>query len=148
MHFMNPVPVMPLVEIIRGMATSDATFQRVEELAKRMGKTPIEVSDYPGFVSNRVLLPMINEAIFALYEGVATAESIDGVMKLGMNHPMGPIGRFHRAGRLPGDSPRSGRRIWRSEIPPVPLARQNGGRGMAWPKKRARVLPVQMSPRK
>jgi len=91
MHFMNPVPVMPLVEVIRGMATSDDTYQRVEGLAKKMGKTPIEVNDYPGFVSNRVLMPMINEAIFTLYEGVATAESIDGVMKLGMNHPMGPL---------------------------------------------------------
>jgi 3-hydroxybutyryl-CoA dehydrogenase len=91
MHFFNPVPVMTLVEVIRGIATSDDTYQRVEELAKRMGKTPIEVNDYPGFVSNRVLMPMINEAIFALYEGVATAEAIDGVMKLGMNHPMGPL---------------------------------------------------------
>ena len=91
MHFFNPVPVMSLVEVIRGIATSDDTYQRVEDLAKRMGKTPIEVNDYPGFVSNRVLMPMINEAIFALYEGVATAEAIDGVMKLGMNHPMGPL---------------------------------------------------------
>ena len=91
MHFMNPVPVMTLVEVIRGIATSDDTYQRVESLAKQMGKTPIEVNDYPGFVSNRVLMPMINEAIFALYEGVATAASIDGVMKLGMNHPMGPL---------------------------------------------------------
>ncbi|HXG59474.1 MAG TPA: 3-hydroxybutyryl-CoA dehydrogenase [Thermoanaerobaculia bacterium] len=91
MHFMNPVPVMQLVEVIRGIATSDETWRRVEDLAKRMGKTPIEVNDYPGFISNRVLMPMINEAIFALYEGVATAEAIDGVMKLGMNHPMGPL---------------------------------------------------------
>ena len=91
MHFMNPVPVMTLVEVIRGMATSDETYQRVEDLAKRMGKTAIEVNDYPGFISNRVLLPMINEAIFALHEGVATADAIDTVMKLGMNHPMGPL---------------------------------------------------------
>jgi 3-hydroxybutyryl-CoA dehydrogenase len=91
MHFMNPVPVMTLVEVIRGIATSDETYRHVEELAKKMGKTPIEVNDYPGFISNRVLMPMINEAIFALYEGVATPESIDGVMKLGMNHPMGPL---------------------------------------------------------
>jgi 3-hydroxybutyryl-CoA dehydrogenase len=91
MHFMNPVPVMPLVEVIRGIATSDDTYVKVEGLAKQMGKTAIEVNDYPGFVSNRVLMPMINEAIFALYEGVATAEAIDGVMKLGMNHPMGPL---------------------------------------------------------
>jgi len=91
MHFMNPVPVMTLVEVIRGIATSDATYKQVEDLSKRMGKTPIEVNDYPGFVSNRVLMPLINEAIFTLYEGVATAEAIDGVMKLGMNHPMGPL---------------------------------------------------------
>ncbi|HEU4887570.1 MAG TPA: 3-hydroxybutyryl-CoA dehydrogenase [Thermoanaerobaculia bacterium] len=91
MHFMNPVPVMTLVEVIRGIATSDETWQLVEDLSKRMGKTPIEVNDYPGFISNRVLMPMINEAIFTLYEGVATRESIDGVMKLGMNHPMGPL---------------------------------------------------------
>jgi 3-hydroxybutyryl-CoA dehydrogenase len=88
---MNPVPVMTLVEVIRGIATSDDTYQRVETLAKGMGKTPIEVNDYPGFVSNRVLMPMINEAIFALYEGVGTPEAIDEVMKLGMNHPMGPL---------------------------------------------------------
>ena len=91
MHFMNPVPVMTLVEVIRGIATSNETYAAVEELSKRMGKTPIEVNDYPGFISNRVLMPMINEAIFALYENVATAEAIDGVMKLGMNHPMGPL---------------------------------------------------------
>lgn len=91
MHFMNPVPVMPLVEVIRGIATSDETWKQVEDLAKKLGKTPIEVNDFPGFVSNRVLMPMINEAIFALYEHVATAEAIDGVMKLGMNHPMGPL---------------------------------------------------------
>src|SRR6266550_5489134 len=91
MHFMNPVPVMPLVEVIRGIATSDETYAKTEDLAKRMGKMPIEVNDYPGFVANRVLMPMINEAAFALYEGVATAEAIDGVMKLGMNHPMGPL---------------------------------------------------------
>jgi 3-hydroxybutyryl-CoA dehydrogenase len=91
MHFMNPVPVMALVEVIRGIATSDETYRIVEDIAKRMGKTPIEVNDYPGFISNRVLMPMINEAIFALYEGVATSEAIDGVLKLGMNHPMGPL---------------------------------------------------------
>jgi len=91
MHFMNPVPVMTLVEVIRGIATSDETYRAVEDLSKRMGKTPIEVNDYPGFISNRVLMPMINEAIFTLYEGVAAPEAIDGVMKLGMNHPMGPL---------------------------------------------------------
>jgi 3-hydroxybutyryl-CoA dehydrogenase len=91
MHFMNPVPVMSLVEIIRGLATSDATYALTEELSKRLGKTPVEVNDYPGFVSNRILMPMINEACFTLMEGVATREAIDTVMKLGMNHPMGPL---------------------------------------------------------
>jgi len=91
MHFMNPVPVMKLVEVIRGIATSDETFAAVEELAVTMGKTPVEVNDYPGFVANRVLMPMINEAIYAVYEGVGTAEAVDTVMKLGMNHPMGPL---------------------------------------------------------
>ena len=90
MHFMNPVPVMALVEVIRGIATSDETAEAVEALARRMGKTPIFCNDSPGFVSNRVLMPMINEAIEALREGVATREAIDGIMKLGMNHPMGP----------------------------------------------------------
>jgi 3-hydroxybutyryl-CoA dehydrogenase len=91
MHFMNPVPVMKLVEIIRGVATSDETFEATRQLAEAMGKTPVEVNDSPGFISNRVLMPMINEAVFALYEGVGTAESIDQIMKLGMNHPMGPL---------------------------------------------------------
>jgi 3-hydroxybutyryl-CoA dehydrogenase len=91
MHFMNPVPVMKLVEIIRGIATSDETFGRTRALAERLDKTPLECNDSPGFVSNRVLMPMINEAIFALYEGVAARESIDGIVKLGMNHPMGPL---------------------------------------------------------
>ena len=91
MHFMNPVPVMQLVEVIRGIATSDATFASVEALAKAMGKTPVLVNDFPGFVANRVLMPMINEAIYAVYEGVASAEAVDTVMKLGMNHPMGPL---------------------------------------------------------
>jgi 3-hydroxybutyryl-CoA dehydrogenase len=91
MHFMNPVPVMDLVEVIRGIATSNETAEAVEALARRMGKTPIFCNDYPGFVSNRVLMPMLNEAIEALREGVATRESIDTIMKLGMNHPMGPL---------------------------------------------------------
>ena len=91
MHFMNPVPVMKLVEIIRGLATSDETTARVIELSKKLGKTPVEVNDYPGFVSNRVLMPMINEAVYCLMEGVGTAESIDQVMTLGMNHPLGPL---------------------------------------------------------
>ncbi|WP_309089309.1 3-hydroxybutyryl-CoA dehydrogenase [Domibacillus sp.] len=91
MHFMNPVPVMRLVEIVRGLATSDEVHKKVEEVARTIGKVPVEVNDFPGFVSNRILMPMINEAIYALYEGAATKEAIDDVMKLGMNHPMGPI---------------------------------------------------------
>jgi 3-hydroxybutyryl-CoA dehydrogenase len=91
MHFMNPVPVMKLVEVIRGLATSDATWQETRALAESMDKVPVEVNDYPGFVSNRVLMPMINEAIFCVMEGVGSPESIDTVMKLGMNHPMGPL---------------------------------------------------------
>lgn len=91
MHFMNPVPLMPLVEVIRGVETSDATAARTVEIARALGKTPVEVNDSPGFVSNRVLMPMINEAIFCVMEGVATPEAIDTVMKLGMNHPLGPL---------------------------------------------------------
>ena len=91
MHFMNPVPVMKLVEIIRGLATEDAVYETIEDITKKIGKVPVEVNDFPGFVSNRILLPMINEAIYTLYEGVATKEAIDEVMKLGMNHPMGPL---------------------------------------------------------
>jgi len=91
MHFMNPVPVMKLVEIIRGLATTDEVYETIEKMAKDLGKVPVEVNDFPGFVSNRVLMPMINEAIYTLYEGVATKEAIDEVMKLGMNHPMGPL---------------------------------------------------------
>ncbi|MFC0471677.1 3-hydroxybutyryl-CoA dehydrogenase [Halalkalibacter kiskunsagensis] len=91
MHFMNPVPVMKLVEIIRGLATSDEVYETVEALARKLSKTPVEVNDFPGFVTNRILMPMINEAIFTVYEGVATPEAVDEVMKLGMNHPMGPL---------------------------------------------------------
>ena len=91
MHFMNPVPVMKLVEVIRGMATTDETYERVRALSEKLDKTALDCQDSPGFVSNRVLMPMINEAIFTLHEGVATRESIDGIMKLGMNHPMGPL---------------------------------------------------------
>ncbi len=91
MHFMNPVPVMTLVEIIRGLGTSDDTTATVVEVTKQLGKTPVEVNDYPGFVSNRVLMPMINEAVFCVMEGVAEPEAVDAVMKLGMNHPMGPL---------------------------------------------------------
>jgi 3-hydroxybutyryl-CoA dehydrogenase len=91
MHFMNPVPMMQLVEIIRGLGTSDSTTQTVMEVATTLGKTPVEVNDYPGFVSNRVLMPMINEAVYCVMEGVAEPDAIDTVMKLGMNHPMGPL---------------------------------------------------------
>ena len=91
MHFMNPVPLMALVEVVRGLATSDETYETTKQLAESLGKTPVEVNDYPGFVSNRVLMPMINEAIYCVMEGVGTAEAVDSVMKLGMNHPMGPL---------------------------------------------------------
>jgi len=91
MHFMNPVPLMQLVEIIRGLATGQETLDVVMALAVRLGKTPVEAADYPGFIANRILMPMLNEAIYALMEGVGTAEAIDTVMKLGMNHPMGPL---------------------------------------------------------
>ncbi|MFS0881861.1 3-hydroxybutyryl-CoA dehydrogenase [Metabacillus niabensis] len=91
MHFMNPVPVMKLVEIIRGLATNDNVFERTKSLAEALNKTPVEVNDYPGFASNRILMPMINEAIYTVYEGVATKDAVDEVMKLGMNHPMGPL---------------------------------------------------------
>jgi len=91
MHFMNPVPVMKLVEVIRGLQTSDETYTTIKDLAEKMGKISVEVNDFPGFISNRILLPMINEAIYAVYEGVATPKAVDDVMKLGMNHPMGPL---------------------------------------------------------
>jgi 3-hydroxybutyryl-CoA dehydrogenase len=91
MHFFNPVPLMKLVEVIRGIATTDETYATVKELSEKLGKTPLDCKDFPGFISNRVLMPMINEAIYCLHEGIATKESIDGIMKLGMNHPMGPL---------------------------------------------------------
>ena len=91
MHFMNPVPVMKLIEIIRGLSTSDETYSKIHDVAVKLGKTPVEVNDYPGFISNRILMPMINEAIYCLMEGVANREAIDTVMKLGMAHPMGPL---------------------------------------------------------
>lgn len=91
MHFMNPVPVMKLVEVIRGLATSDEVYRAIEDMAEKLSKVPVEVNDFPGFVANRILMPMINEAVYTLYEGVASKEDIDNVMKLGMNHPMGPL---------------------------------------------------------
>jgi len=91
MHFMNPVPIVKLTEIIRGLATSSETYQVIHELSEKLGKVPVEVNDYPGFIANRILMPMINEAIYAHVEGVGTVEAIDNVMKLGMGHPMGPL---------------------------------------------------------
>jgi len=91
MHFMNPVPMMQLVEIIQGLATSDQTYEATRKLTEQLGKTPVPANDFPGFIANRILLPMINEAIFCLYQGVGDCESIDTVMKLGVNHPMGPL---------------------------------------------------------
>jgi 3-hydroxybutyryl-CoA dehydrogenase len=91
MHFMNPVPVMKLIEVIRGLATSDEVYELIENMSNKLNKTPVEVNDFPGFVANRILMPMINEAIYTVYEGVATPEAVDEVMKLGMNHPMGPL---------------------------------------------------------
>ncbi|RXJ02729.1 3-hydroxybutyryl-CoA dehydrogenase [Anaerobacillus alkaliphilus] len=91
MHFMNPVPVMKLIEVIRGLATSDEVYEAIESMSHKLNKTPVEVNDFPGFVANRILMPMINEAIYTVYEGVATPEAVDEVMKLGMNHPMGPL---------------------------------------------------------
>lgn len=91
MHFMNPVPVMKLIEVIRGLATSDEVYELIESMSHKLSKTPVEVNDFPGFVANRILMPMINEAIYTVYEGVATPEAVDEVMKLGMNHPMGPL---------------------------------------------------------
>jgi len=91
MHFINPVPVMRLVEVIRGLATSEETFRTVKDLAERLGKIPVLANDFPGFITNRILCPMINEAVYAVFEGVGTIEDIDAVMKLGMNHPMGPL---------------------------------------------------------
>jgi 3-hydroxybutyryl-CoA dehydrogenase len=91
MHFMNPVPVMKLIEVIRGLATSNETYDIIKQLSEKIGKVPVEVQDYPGFISNRILLPMLNEAMYCVMEGVASAESIDTVMKLGMAHPMGPL---------------------------------------------------------
>jgi len=91
MHFMNPVPMMKLIEVIRGLATSNETYSAIKELSEKIGKTPVEVQDYPGFISNRILLPMLNEAMYCVMEGVASPEAIDTVMKFGMNHPMGPL---------------------------------------------------------
>ena len=145
MHFMNPVPVMQLIEVIRGLATGDATFDAVMELSKKLGKTPIHCNDFPGFVSNRVLLPMINEAIYALYEGVASRgehrrhhearhEPSDGTA-----HP----GGFHRAGHLPLHPQRAARGPRRSQVPPLSPAHQIRGCRLARQEERARLLRLQ-----
>ena len=114
MHFMNPVPVMKLVEIIRGIATEEDTYQAIRGVAEKLGKTPVTAEDFPAFIVNRILLPMINEAVYTLYEGVGTVESIDNAMKLGANHPMGPLAarRLHRPGHLPRRSCRCSTRAW------------------------------------
>ncbi len=140
MHFMNPVPVMQLVEVIRGQATSDATTGAVMESARALGKTPVEVNDYPGFVSNRVLMPMINEAIFCVMEGVATPEAIDTVMKLGMAHPMGPLALADLIGL---DTCLSilevlHRGLGDDKYRPCPLLRQDGGGRASWDGRRGR----------
>ncbi len=128
MHFMNPVPIMRLVEIIRGYSTSDEVTKTIMDLSKQLGKTPTEVNDYPGFVANRILMPMINEAIETLYNGVAGVEEIDTVMKLGMAHPDGAvtIGRFYRTGCLPIHSGSDVRRIQKSKICTMSIAGQYG----------------------
>jgi 3-hydroxybutyryl-CoA dehydrogenase len=128
MHFMNPVPLMVLVEIIRGQATSDETTKTIMDLSRALGKTPVEVNDFPGFVSNRVLMPMINEAVYAVFEGVATPQAVDEVMKLGMNHPMGPFpGRLHRPRRLPGHPQRAHDGPGDPKYVPAPLKRMVDG---------------------
>ena len=144
MHFFNPVPVMTLVEVVRGLATSDAAFATVHALAVKLGKTPVEVNDAPGFVSNRVLMPLINEAAFAVMEGVATPEAVDQVFKLGMAHPMGPLTLADFIGLdvcvdilrvLAG-------RLRRPEIPPLPAAGAHGGCRLAGTQIGARVLSL------
>ncbi len=144
MHFMNPVPVMKLVEVIRGYATSDETTNTVMEMSKKLGKIPTEVNDYPGFVSNRILMPMINEAIISLHEGVAGVEEIDTVMKLGMAHPMGAAtaGRFHRTGRVSVHFECDVRRIRQSEICSLSIAGQHGDGWIPWCQVGRRFLQV------
>jgi 3-hydroxybutyryl-CoA dehydrogenase len=141
MHFMNPVPVMELVEVVRGLDTGDETVRAVIELARSLGKTPVQVNDFPGFVSNRILMPMINEAIFVLTEGVAEAEAIDTVMQLGMRHPLGPLALadLDRVGHLPqrprGPAPGVGRR----SVPSGPAPPEVCGRRPAGPEIRSGI---------
>jgi 3-hydroxybutyryl-CoA dehydrogenase len=144
MHFFNPVPMMALVELIRGLQTSDETHARVEALAKALGKTPITVKNNPGFVVNRILCPMINEAIFVYAEGLASAEEIDAGMKLGCNHPIGPLALADMIGL---DTMLAVMKVFYegfndSKYRPAPLAEGNGRRGLPGTQDRARLLPV------
>jgi 3-hydroxybutyryl-CoA dehydrogenase len=142
MHFMNPVPMMQLVEVIRGLATDDATHAAVVEFSKALGKTPITVNDFPGFVSNRILMPMINEAVYCLMEGVGEAEAIDGVMKLGMNHPMGPLALADLIGLdvCLAIMERAAPRLGRFEIPSLPAAEKICGRRLSGSQERPWIL--------
>ena len=144
MHFMNPVPVMVLVEVIRALQTSDESFATTMELAKKLGKTPVAVNDAPGFVSNRVLMPLINEAAYAVIEGVATPEAVDAVMKLGMNHPMGPLelADFIGLDVCVDIMAVLSRWIGRSEVSGVPAAEKICGGGMARTEERKRFLQL------
>ena len=144
MHFMNPVPVMALVEVIRGLPTSDETFAATMSLCEKLGKKPVAVNDAPGFVSNRVLLPMINEAAFAVMEGVATPEAVDAVMKTGHESSHGPARarRFHRPRCVRRYSRRAVQRLRRSEISRLPAAAKICGGGMARPEIGTRLLQV------
>ena len=144
MHFFNPVPVMKLVEVIRGLETSDETFAQVKALAETLGKSPVEVNDAPGFVSNRVLMPLLNEAMYAVMEGVATAEAVDQVFQLGMAHPMGPLKLADFIGldvcldimRVMVEG------LGDPEVPALPAADSHGGRGLAGPQVGTRILPI------
>ena len=146
MHFMNPVPMMVLVEVIRALQTGDEAFATTMELAKKLGKTPVAVNDAPGFVSNRVLMPLINEAAYAVMEGVATPEAVDAVMKLGMNHPMGPLelADFIRPGCVRRHHARAAGRLGRSEVSRMPVAKEVCSRGLAGTQERPRILQLHM----
>jgi hypothetical protein len=141
-HFMNPVPVMQLVELIRGIATSDETFAAAKALVERLGKTATVAEDFPAFLVNRILMPMINEAVYALFEGVGTVESIDASMRLGANHPMGPARarRLHRPRHLPRHHERPPRRLRRHQVPALPAAREIRRGRVARPQGQARLL--------
>ena len=142
LHFMNPVPMMQLVEVIRGIATDDATFQAALDIVKHVGKTAAYAEDFPAFIVNRILLPMINEAVYTLYEGVGNVEAIDTAMRLGANHPMGPAAarRFHRAGYLPVGDAGAVRRPGRFQIPALPAAGEICRSRLAGTQDRPRLL--------